>query len=256
MIGAWLNWPGAAIFASLALLYGLTGLAIYAFTFRSPLSPRVAKFEGIVAPFFNAVAILFALLVGFLASDVGDRNRQALRTVQAEAAQLRAVHTLSVASASDMRNIRAALQAYVNAVVTEEWTSMARQQSSPHAAGLFDILLREVSDPKIAQESGPAVHNALLGATVRAGTARSERIALARDRTNDLKWITVLLLGVMTQIAIGSVHLGKSRAYAGALTIFSVAAVLALGMIALQEQPFEGASRIRPTPLLEVQKLG
>ena len=47
-------------------------------------------------------------MAGFLASDIAERNRQAVRVVQAETAELRNVFTLSVASKPDMRDIRAA----------------------------------------------------------------------------------------------------------------------------------------------------
>jgi hypothetical protein len=63
------------------------------------------------------------------------------------------------------------------------------------------------------------------------------------------------MLGVMTQIAIGIVHLQKRAAQGAALTIFSVAAVMALGMIALQERPFAGDVRVSPGPLAQVARL-
>ena len=68
-----------------------------------------------VAPFFGAVGVLFALLTGFLASDIGDRNRQAARAVQAEVGELRNVYTLSVASATDMRGDPRGWDRYVKA---------------------------------------------------------------------------------------------------------------------------------------------
>ncbi len=44
----------------------------------------------------------------------------------------------------------------------------------------------------------------------------------------------VLLLVIMTQVAIGLVQLHKRAAQAAALTVFTVAAVIALGLMALQ----------------------
>lgn len=191
-----------------------------------------------VAPFFGVVGILFALLTGFLASDIADRNRQATRALQSEAAELRNVFTLSVASASDMRGIRAAWTAYVKATVGEEWQAMTIGHGAGSADAAYDALLREVSDPKITVDASGAVHSALLNAAVRVDTARSERLALASDSASALKWEIVLILGVMTQIAIGAVHLQKRASHIAALTIFSVSAVIALGLIALQEHPF------------------
>jgi ABC-type multidrug transport system fused ATPase/permease subunit len=255
VIEAWLDLPSAAVFGVLALLYFCTGALIATVAFGAVLGPRVKMLDGVVAPYFGAIAVLFALLTGFLANDVGDRNRQAARAVQSEVAELRNVFTLSVASASDMRAIRDDWTAYIKAATGEEWSAMTLGQSAPSVNAAYDDLLREVSHPKIAVEAGAAVHSALLNAAVRVGTARSERLALASDNTSELKWAIVLILGVMTQIAIGLVHLHKRNAHITALTAFSVAVVFTLGLIALQEHPFAGSVRLSPAPLQELLKL-
>jgi hypothetical protein len=253
MIADWLDLPSLSMFAALALLYAITGTAI-ACVGLSRLT-KMPRFEGVVAPFFGVVSVLFALLTGFLASDIADRNRQAARAVQTEASELRNIHTLSVASASSVGSIRAALAAYVETLVNDEWPAMAADREAPAASAAYDELVREVSNPKIAQETGTAVHTALLNAAVRAGTARSDRLALAADRTSDIKWVLVLVLGIMTQLSIALVHLQKRNALIATLTVFSVAAVLALGLIGLQERPFAGDVRVPPGPLEEVAKL-
>lgn len=255
MIRAWLELSAPGLFAVLIVLYGGITAFLWAIVFRSRLGRPLGSFNGVVAPFFNAVAILFALLTGFLANDVSERSRQAVRAVQAEAGELRNIHTLSVASASDMRAIRAALKAYVASVTADEWPAMAEGRSSRRTAAAYDELLREVSMPSIAKSSGGAVHASLLSAAVRASTARNDRLALATDHTNDLKWVVVLVLGVLTQVAIALVHLDKPRAFLAALTVFSIAAVVALGIIALQEYPFDGAFRVANTPIAALQGL-
>ncbi len=106
-----------------------------------------------------------------------------MRAVQAEAGELRNIHTLSVASASDMRTIRAALKAYVAAVGRRRRPAMAEGRTAPRGGRAYDDLLREVSVPSIAKSSGAAVHASLLNAAVRAGTARNDRLALASDHT-------------------------------------------------------------------------
>lgn len=255
MIRAWLDLSTIGIFASLAVLYfGVTAL-LAILTFRSPLTRPIHSLGGVVSPFFNAIAILFALLTGFLANDVGDRNRLANRAVQAEAGELRNIYTLSIASASDMAEIRTALKAYVASVITDEWPAMAEGKLSPRTSAAYDDLLRKVSDPAIAAESGAAIHAALLNVTVRMSTTRNERLALASDHTNDLKWIVVILLGLITQVSIALVHLEQPRAFMTALLVFATAAVITLGFIALQEYPFYGAFQIQPTPIKAFQAL-
>ncbi len=117
MIRAWLDMSPAGVFLVLIGLYfGMTLLLAW-ITFCRPFARPVQSLTGVVAPFFSGPAILFALLTGFLAADVAERGRQAYRVVHAEAGELRNIHTLSVASVSDMRTIRTALKTYVTSVV-------------------------------------------------------------------------------------------------------------------------------------------
>jgi len=255
MIRAWLDLPPAGIFASLALLYFGMLVILAVVTFRSPLTRPLQSLNGIVAPFYGSVAILFALLTSFLANDISERDRLALRSVQIEASELRNVHTLSVASVSDMRNIRAALKAYVTSTVSDEWPAMGAMRLSPRTTAAYDELLRQISQPGIARASGTAVHAALLSAAVRAGTARNDRLALATDHTSDLKWLVVIVLGLFTQVAIGLVHLERQRSFIAALVLFSCAVVVTLGTMALQEYPFDGALQLSPAPIQALQSL-
>jgi hypothetical protein len=246
MIDAWLDLPTFALFAVLILFYGATAAIIVWLCGFSPLRPRILTLTGVVAPFFTATSVLFALLTGFLGSDVGERNRQAWRAVNSEAAAASAVYTLSIASKPDMQDIRVALRAYLQSVIKDEWPQLATNGASARTNDTYAGLLREVSDPNITSAAGRPVHAALLNATMRLAEARSTRISLASDRSNDLKWISVLILGVITQVSLGIVHLEKPRVQLAAILLFSAAAVVALGLIALQEQPFDGPIRIAP----------
>jgi Protein of unknown function (DUF4239) len=255
MIRTWLDLSSTGIFATLIVLYFGMVLLLVTIAFCRPFANRIQQLTGIVAPFFGSVALLFALLVGFLAADISDRNRQALRAIHAEAGELRNIYTLSVAAVADMRTIRATLKSYANAVVSDEWPAMAQDRQSTRTDAAFDDLLREVSNPSIAKSSGNAVHAALLNAAVRLGTARNDRLSIAADHTNDLKWLTVIILGLFTQVAIGLVHLERFRAFTAALVVFSGAAVVALGIVALQEYPFYGTFKLSPAPIAQIQSL-
>lgn len=254
MIDAWLDLPTFGLFTVLILFYGIMTAVIVWVCSRSPLRARILTFTGVVAPFFAATSVLFALLTGFLGNDVGDRSRQAWRAVYSETSAASAVHTLSIASKSDMQDIRTALRDYLQSVVKDEWPHLGSNGASAKTDAAYARLLQEVSEPGIAAAAGQAVHGALLNAVLRLAEARSTRISLASDRTNDLKWISVLILGVLTQISLALVHLEKPRAQVAAILLFSAAAVVALGLIALQEQPFDGAIRISPDSVAEALK--
>jgi hypothetical protein len=249
MISAWLDLPVVGIFACLMLVYGATAALIAWLTFGSPLGPRIRGFTGIVAPYFTCVATLFALLTGFLAADVMDRNRLAIRAVQTESSALTELYALAQAAAVDTAPIKEALRGYVQTLVTDEWGEMARGGTSEKAEGALAALLQAVAEPRMGSAAGQAVHNGMITLALQAASARSDRLALNSRHSDGVKWATVLLLCLMTQIAIAMVHLEKPRAHAAALAVFTVAAVIALGMIAIQEDPFDGALRISPAPM-------
>jgi len=77
----WLGLPVVAIFVSLFVFYLATAALLVWLSFRSRLSERILSFKGLVAPFFVSTATIFALLVGFLSSDIWERNKQASRVV-------------------------------------------------------------------------------------------------------------------------------------------------------------------------------
>jgi hypothetical protein len=254
MISAWLDLSAIGVFACLALAYGFTTAAITWLTFRSPVRAHVQSLSGIVAPFFNAVAVLFALLTGFLAGDVMDRTRLAERAVHVESGALDNLNALALASATDTAAIREALRDYVDAVVNDEWARMAEGRNSVKTESALTALLRAIADPKVAPAASQAVHDGMVNLALKAAEARSDRIALNSRFSDAPRWATVLLLCLVTQLAIGMVHMERPRAHVAALTIFSLAAIVTLGLIAIQEYPFDGPMKVPPTPLEMVLK--
>ncbi len=113
----------------------------------------------------------------------------------------------------------------------------------------YTRLLREVSDPGIATAAGNPVHGALLNGVLRLGEARARASRSRRITTTELKWISVLILGVITQISLAGVHLDKTRAQLTAIVLFSCAAVVALGLIALRRSSRSTARSASPDAL-------
>jgi hypothetical protein len=255
MLDFWFGLPIAGLFAVLAATYALISIVIHLITFRSPLRAASRSLAGIAPPLFGVVGLLFGLLTGFLAADIGDHKNQAAQAVSAETNALYEVRTLSIASASDMAGIRDALREYVRSELQDEWPRMSDFGRSAKTEAAFSNLLREVADPKIARESGAAIHTALLNAVSQVGRARSQRLAISTDATNTVKWITVLILAMITQVAIGLVHVEKPRAQIAALALFTSALVVALGLMAMQEWPFSGLLQISPAPLRAILDL-
>ncbi|NNM71883.1 DUF4239 domain-containing protein [Enterovirga aerilata] len=255
LIEFWLDQPVWLILGGLAGLLAATGLLIFWLAQGRLTQSFSASLTGVVAPFFGSVAILFALLTGFLASDAWERNRQASRSVLSERDALVAVRELSLAAAADMAELRSAVRAYLAAVVDDEWPLLKDGHASPKAAGALRELLREVSDPKLTDNLGQVAHTALLEQALRARSARSDRLALSEQYSDHPKWWTVLILACLTQLALALVHLERPRAQAAAIAVFSMAAVVALGLVAVKERPFDGPLALQPVALRDALAL-
>jgi hypothetical protein len=250
MISAWLNLPVVAVFLVLAAYLAAATAVIHWLTFGRATRPLAQSLAGVVAPYASALAVLFALLTGFLANDVWDRERRASRAVLAERDGLLEVHGLS--AVSDMAGVRDALLTYLRTVVADEWPRMADQGRSGAADEALAVLLREVARPDAAPEIAPAVRGALLNGVLRVRSARDDRLVLSNDQSDATKWLSVLILALLTKVALAVVHLDRPRAQLVALIVFGVAAATTLGLIAVRERPFAGAVRVSPAPLEEV----
>jgi len=247
---AWLELPVAALFASLFAFYFAIAAFLVWLSFRSRLSRSIQSFKGLVAPFFVSTATIFGLLVGFLSSDIWERNKQAERVVLTESDTLLALYSLSAASGSDDKSLRSAIRAYVSAVVEDEIPRIPFEQRSAKADAALSALLREVAPPGTARDVG--VQRTMLDMVLRIRAAHEDRIVLSSDRTMVTKWAAVLLLALITQIAIAAVHLEKPRPQLAALVIFTLAAVSILGLLAVHEAPFEPPVFVPPGPIADV----
>lgn len=247
ILGYWLDQPVWLIFASLGGIFGVATLLFCLLTnlrLTRPLLLRVGT--GIVPTYFTAISVLLALLTGFVANDAWERQRQASRVVHAERSGLMAVHDLSLATASDMADIREALVAYTGALIDDEWPRMTDGLSSPQAGAALGRLLQAAAMPRHSVEAGYAAHAALLDAVMNLRTARGERLSLSDAQGDQSKWLTLMVLAGLTLVAIGLVHLERPWAQAATLLMFSIAMVTTLGVIALHERPFDGPLAIGP----------
>jgi hypothetical protein len=247
---AWLGLPIITIFASLFAFYLATATLLVWLSFRSRWSERILSFKGLVAPFFVSTATIFALLVGFLSNDIWDRNKQASRAVLTESDTLVALYSLSAASGSDDRGLRAAIRGYVRAVVDDEWARLAVEERSAQADAALNALLREVAKPASPQDA--VIQRTMLDMVLKIRAAHEDRVVLSNDRTMVTKWVAVLLLAFITQIALAAVHLEKPRPQLAALLIFTIAAVSILGLLAIHEAPFEPPVFVPPGPIIDV----
>ncbi|KMO36232.1 hypothetical protein VQ02_15670 [Methylobacterium variabile] len=251
ILGFWLDLPVWLVFALLAAyVFGVCGV-ISLVTNLSWTRPWIGKLSiGIAPTYIGVLAVLLALLTGFVANDAWERQRAASRVVQAERAHALAAYDLSHAAAPDMSDLRKALVGYLDAVIDAEWPAMADTgRGAPQAGAALARLLETAADPRTGTEAGQAVQTSLLTAVLGLRSARGERLALVASEQDETKWLTLMVLAGLTMISIGLVHWERPLAQATTLILFAAAMVTTLGVIALHERPFDGPLALKPEPL-------
>jgi hypothetical protein len=255
MIGTWLELPVIPQVLLLAAFYLITGTVMHLLSFHGPVGRWVGSFKGIVGPFFTSVTVIFALLAAFIANDVWRRDTEAAQVVRAEADALLSLYYLTPEAVPDAAMVHNRIRAYTESVIRQEWPRMYVGEGASETEAALGALFQEILGRSAGDAVSSAIERARIDIALKLRTIRANRLSLAADRTDELKWATLLIIAVMAQFAIAVVHLERPRPQIAALAIFSGAVVIALGLVAVQERPFVPPLEILPTALEEVLRV-
>jgi len=238
------NYP--YIFAVVFLLAIIAiGLALVWIAERSPARRLLQSCAGVVAPFASLLALLFGLFAAFLANDVSIHADRAHASVTREANALAVVLSIADALAERGQNLKKLAIEFGQRTTGHDWRSV-RRTAEADALGLK--MLREVmfggltkADTQVRQTSAASI--------MEMRAARSEMTAIAHSQTGWLKWQAVFILGILTQIGVVTVHLGKPRAAALATTLFAVGMAFMLWVVLMRLDPFAGKNAVSLAPI-------
>lgn len=249
MISFWLRLPAVEMLAVLVLFFVTLAVCLVLVSFVLPSAPAVRSFRGVAAPFIGSVAVIFAILLGFLANDIWGRQQRAAATVRAEAENLQSLMGLAAAFGLPPEPLGAAVRAYAEAVVTKEWPSMKHGDSAPEAEQALDRLLKTIARLDFSGAGNSEAQRLLLDDGVSVSTSRNMLLRLSRDESEELKWLLVLALAVTCQISVAVVHLETIRPQIAALTLWTASLVFVLGLLTLYDAPFASPLSVAPDPI-------
>lgn len=223
-----------------ALLPIAFALLLFLAEARGPLAKPIQQCKGIVAPYFTAISILFGLFAALLAGDVWQKTNNAKWAVQAEAHAVHALAHLARAHGVD-DVVLPKLRSYVETASREQphSTELRSQHAATETAyrGLLTTL---------AQLPPSDARSSLLTAAHEILRAHDSRIYVASDMTPPLKWLSIVIFGFLTQVALLLVHPGNRHAGRVAVALFTVAFSFCLLVVAFFDAPFEVVLRDEP----------
>ena len=229
----WLGPSGGQIILSVAAPAAVA-LLLFALEARGPLAPVLQKPLGLVAGYFTAVAILFGLTSALLMNDVWQKDNAARQSVQAEDDALRALFQL--ARTNELPELNPLLRAYAAAAAKENPWSRAAPDARQQTDRAYEAIVSSVSRARGLESAARAF---ILSTAVEMRRARDRRLYVADDETVGIKWLSMIVLGALTQIAILLVHTGERLAIRVSVSLFTVAFAFCLVIVAIFDTPFE-----------------
>ena len=244
------GWLAVVVFAATYLV----AAAIFVVVMALAKDRRAEAFKAVSPGLLPPMALLFGLLVAFLAAQVWSDSGGAQLAVDREASALRSVVLLMEAYPGEPEaQMRVLLRRYIEESVTEEWPAMARGDATLTVVPVaLDRALRLALTLTPRTEGQKTAQREIVASVQTAFDARRQRIILSESSVNWVKWTGVILVGVLTLFAIAFVQSGNRLATALALWLFASAMACSLVLIASQDRPFSGEFRIRPDVLQQV----
>ena len=231
---------------------------VYAVVTALAKGDRGRAFKAISPGMLPPLAVVFALLVGFLAAQVWSDADRANTAVNREASALRAVVLLASGfPPATETHIRELVRRQSQDAATQEWPVMAHGHANLTIAPAPLVEALQMAIALNPQNQGQAAaQREIVGSLQAALEARRQRIILSGSSVNWVKWTALLLQGGLTLVTIAMIHSDNRVANRIILTIFATGIGIALLLIAAHSGPFTGELSVQPSVLLQVMPEG
>jgi hypothetical protein len=186
------------------------------------------------------LAVILGLLFAFLAARVWENVGHAQEAVGREVGALSETAVLAKQFPADVRNkLLANIKQHIDFIESDDWPAMGRFAASMRTepVGLTGAMSTLLSfTPKQPQQQ--LAQKRALDAIARAYDARVNRIRISHAEIAPIQWAVILILAGLIIVTTGLIHIGRPRAKATTLVIFSTATAVCLTLLMAYDRPF------------------
>ncbi len=211
-------WVLVALFAFIPLL---TGLVIC----RVAMLRRFVEWfhpKELATSYLGALTLPFALFLAFMMSDIWQRETKFAQTVLQEVQRLDAMLDVARVCGAPCQAVDDAIGAYARALSRDEWDEgWTYPQASVSAR--FDALTDTIAKVEASGEVAGHLRAALLTGQGELRRLRTDRYFILHVDLAPHRWAVVLMLGVLSQIGLAALHVGKKPQLILSVATFSVA---------------------------------
>jgi hypothetical protein len=225
------------------LVYGLS-MAFVLFLNRRA---DVARWTP-VGPYFASISVIFALFLAFHGSSIWSNKTQAERAFIDAGSAVKRLDEMLSPEQLDLALPRSSLQRYVRYVFRDEWRKARNGRASERAEFAFRELQKRIGAAAAQLPSFTASQlNGLLNDVAR---TRAARLWVGGNHTEAISWMAVFLLGLLTHLAVASIHFDKPRAGAIALGLLAATTTVAYWSLGIVDNPYRLMDHLNPAAWL------
>ncbi|MBC7999573.1 MAG: DUF4239 domain-containing protein [Leptolyngbya sp.] len=204
--------------------------------------------HDITDPYSQFVAMLFAVLLGFMVADSMQRFGVARETVQQEASSLGNVFRLSEGLApKDCLELRELCLQYATEVVDDEWPMLAQKKDSPKAWAIYRQIWSRCTSYEPTSNRQVNAQQVLLSSMVTLGDCRRLRVEALHSGLPLVLWIVLFIGGAATIIFTYFFSADNLHIQVVMVGIVSLVICLNLFLLATYDDPFSGDVKVAPT---------
>lgn len=202
----------------------------------------------ITDPYSQIVAMLFAVLIGFMVADAMQRFTVAKQTVQQEASSLGNVFRLSNGLPdSNCHKLRELCAQYASEVILDEWPMLAGKQDSMKAWSIYKDLWKQCTEYEPVTQRQSNSQNQLLEAMMSLGDSRRLRIEALHNGLPAVLWAVLIIGGIATIIFTYFFAARSMKVQIVMVGIVSLVVCLNLFLLATYDDPFSGDITVTPS---------
>ncbi len=202
----------------------------------------------ITDPYSQIVAMLFAVLIGFMVADAMQRFTTAKQTVQQEASSLGNVFRLSDGLPdSNCHKLRELCTQYAQEVIDDEWPMLANKQDSLKAWTIYKELWKTCTEFEPTSERQSNAQNQLLESMMSLGDSRRLRVEALHNGLPAVLWAVLVIGGIATIIFTYFFAARSMKVQIMMVGIVSLVVCLNLFLLATYDDPFSGDVMVTPS---------
>ncbi|MBP9090071.1 DUF4239 domain-containing protein [bacterium] len=199
-------------------------------------------------PYSQFVAMLFAVLLGFMVADAMQRFGDAKKTVQQEASALGNVYRLAEGLENSQRDkIRTLCKNYATEVVNDEWPKLTTKQDSPRAWTVYKQLWTACTTYEPVTQRQSNAQQLLLSAMESVGDNRRMRVEALHSGLPTELWLVLILGGASTIVFTYFFGVDNLKIQLVMVGIVSLVICLNLFLLVTYDDPFSGDVMVTPT---------